>query len=371
MEMSTFNVDDGFLEAVTRGYRYQLFSRDEYTSLAQSDNLEDLKMHLSSADSAYGPFLEKLSGALDTRQLDKALRASLAEEFHFVRAQANYPLSKFLDYITYSYMIENLCLLIKGSIKGDDPKKLIESCNPLGVFPEMLVVCHHGPNPQDMYDSILIDTPLAPYFNACFPNDDPENPAAQDLTDTGVEMMKDKLYKEYFSDFYNFCVNELGGGTGEVMQSLLEFEADKRAINIAVNSLNHPEITTDDKIGLNPPFGSLYPEGFQMLAEAKEDQTLYAELQRNYGDSFGRIVDEMQKNQGTELEKYIEELMMEEEVRLNELAFYQQFHYGIFYSYMKLKEQEIRNIVWMAECIKQNKKHRITQNVVYVFDMVH
>lgn len=67
------------------------------------------------------------------------------------------------------------------------------------------------------------------------------------------------------------------------------------------------------------------------------------------------------------MEKYIEELMMEEEVRRNELAFYEQFHYGIFYSYMKLKETEIRNIVWIAECIKQNKKSRMHQNVVYVF----
>lgn len=61
--------------------------------------------------------------------------------------------------------------------------------------------------------------------------------------------------------------------------------------------------------------------------------------------------------------------MMEQEVHLNELAFYQQMHYGIFYSYLRLKEQEIRNIIWMAECIKQNKKHRIPQNLVYIFDV--
>jgi len=358
MEMSFFNVDDGFLEAIARGYRGRILTKDDYQSLIQADTLDDLKMHLSSGDFDYGDFLEDLQGEnLDTKALEKALKRALVDEFHFVRAQANYPLSKFLDYITYGYMIENLCLLIKGSLKGDPSEKLIESCNPLGVFPEMVVVCSQT-SPQDIYNSLLVDTPLAPYFVACIDIDA--------LSEINVELMKDKLMKEYLTDFYNFC-QSLGGTTAEVMSGLLEFTADMRAINIAVNSMSHQDISSDDKKDLNPPFGSLYPEGFVMLADAKEEQTIYTELQKNYGDTFGKIVDDMEKNRGGEMEKYIEELMMEEEVRRNELAFYEQFHYGIFYSYMKLKETEIRNIVWIAECIKQNKKSRMHQNVVYVF----
>merc|ERR1712178_459193 len=188
MEMATFNVDDGFLEAVARGYRGRILTRDDYSALVQADTLDDLKMHLSSSDFDYGPALEDLQGdTLDTRALEKALKKSLIEDFHFIRAQANYPLSKFLDYITYAFMIENLCLLIKGSLKGDLPEKLIESCNPLGVFPEMVVVCQSS-TPEDMYNSILIDTPLAPYFVGCISE-------AADLTDLNVELIKDRLYK--------------------------------------------------------------------------------------------------------------------------------------------------------------------------------
>jgi V-type H+-transporting ATPase subunit d len=33
------------------------------------------------------------------------------------------------------------------------------------------------------------------------------------------------------------------------------------------------------------------------------------------------------------------------------LAFENQFHYGVFYSYLKLREMEIKNIVWLAELV--------------------
>ena len=40
----------------------------------------------------------------------------------------------------------------------------------------------------------------------------------------------------FLLDFYDFCVKEVGGTTGVVMQELLEFEADRRAIIRANNN---------------------------------------------------------------------------------------------------------------------------------------
>ena len=63
----------------------------------------------------------------------------------------------------------------------------------------------------------------------------------------------------------------------------------------------------------------------------------------------------------------LDKVLYEEEVRREVLSFEQQFHYGVFYAYMRLREQEIRNIMWISECVAQDQKARITDGIVFLF----
>jgi V-type H+-transporting ATPase subunit d len=63
----------------------------------------------------------------------------------------------------------------------------------------------------------------------------------------------------------------------------------------------------------------------------------------------------------------LDKLLYEEEVRRCCQCYEQQFHYAVFYAYMRLREQEIRNIMWISECVAQDQKTRINDGIVYLF----
>ena len=61
--------------------------------------------------------------------------------------------------------------------------------------------------------------------------------------------------------------------------------------------------------------------------------------------------------------KSIDDTFYEKDVQSLELAFESQMHVASFYAYVKLKEQEIRNLVWTSECILQQQKEEISKFV--------
>jgi V-type H+-transporting ATPase subunit d len=364
MEGLFFNVDNGYLEGIVRGYRNALLTSNNYNNLTQCETLDDVKLQLGPT---YGDFLASLPPNPSTSTLASRMTDKLVADFKYVRANAVGTMATFMDYITYGYMIDNVALLITGTLHERDTRELLERCHPLGWFETMPVLCV-ATNIEELYNSVLIETPLEPYFKGSLSH--------QDLDELNIEIVRNTLFKNYLEDFYNFVNTNsdmAGTPTSEVMSEILEFEADRRAINITINSFG-TELTKADRKRLYPNFGRLYPEGTFMLSRADdmEGVRLAVEGVSDFRAFFatvslgGGASGPGNMGGGSSDGRSLDDLFYQKEMEIAKSAFTRQFTFSIVYSWVKLKEQQIRNITWIAECIAQSQKDRIG-NYISVF----
>eukprot|EP00397_Hematodinium_sp_SG-2012_P034515 GEMP01037028.1.p1 GENE.GEMP01037028.1~~GEMP01037028.1.p1 ORF type:complete len:384 (+),score=75.69 GEMP01037028.1:25-1176(+) len=371
MELSFFNINAGFPEAIVRGLRSGFLTTDDYRRLGAAESLEDIRTALDDTD--YGQFLQDEPSPLLVQTIVFNAKKRLADEFRFIRAQSAEPLVKFLDFITYGKMIDNVMSLIQGTINKKPAAELLARVDPLGWFEEMKTI----PNMDisggydDIYKTILIETPVGPYFEEFLKSvGSEEGKSMSDVSnifsEMDLELMKQVLKKAWLEDFYSF-VGDVGGTTEEVMGHILKTEADARVLLVTLNALNTPLGTAQqlhDRNALYPHFGYLYPEGTDKIRKAWNETTVSAALEPygRYKTLFEQVKmfydNEKKHDRFTGRVKSLEDLLYVESAKMYELTFEQQYHYGVFYAWAKLREQEIRNIEWICNMVVMaNKEH--------------
>mmetsp|Transcript_19839 Transcript_19839/g.39688 ORF Transcript_19839/g.39688 Transcript_19839/m.39688 type:complete len:384 (-) Transcript_19839:22-1173(-) len=364
-DLSTFNIHDGYVEALVRGMRSGFLTDLDYHHLTQSESLEDIKLNLQETD--YDQMLADETEALTERSLLDKCTEKLAVEFRYLRSQAQEPLSTFLDFISYEYMIDNVMLLLLGTLRNTDTQELIDSCNPMGLFDEstMRSICAFESSAKgysDLYFTVLVDTPVGPFFSQWLNESSQSLREASEvrnvLEEVEVEIIINSVRKIYYSAFYEF-VQTLGGETQVLMSDILKVRADRAAISITLNSfggpLNQPSMRTSERSQLYPSIGYLYPEGTANLADCDSETSLGNVLAKYppYATIWQVHVNEEQD------QKFITGAFYDAEVQQLELAFEGQCHYACFYAYVKLKEQEARNLVYILACVVQGMREKI------------
>jgi V-type H+-transporting ATPase subunit d len=151
---------------------------------------------------------------------------------------------------------------------------------------------------------------LAPYFKECL--------SAAELDELNIEIIRNTLYKAYLQDFMSFC-SKLPSPTDTIMLEILSFEADRRAINITVNSFG-TDLSKDTRAKLYPNMGYLYPNGTLALQHAEdiEGVKMACDSVVEYRSFFE------QTGSGGGIQKSLEDHFFEREAQLNKLAFLQQ-----------------------------------------------
>eukprot|EP00949_MAST-11_sp_MAST-11-sp1_P003356 g3356.t1 len=382
--MATFNVHDGFEESLVRGFRSGFVTHQQYAQLmdlkeGNGGSLEDIKLNLQETE--YGRFLGDHSGKLEVGDLVDAMLDKLAEEFQYFRSLGSAQLGKFLDYITYEYMIENVMLILRASSGGNvNINEILEQCHPLGRFDDSVLKSiatfeNSTESYQELYSTVLVETPIGPYFERFLieQSEKQRNMRQEDmrnmLEETPATILENSLLKMYMEDFYAFCKG-LGGETATCMCEILEARADAMSISITLNSFGTPLCTATgrmDRAMLYPSFGTLYPallddkrDGPGLVTVSNEAE-LKAALQKN-SPTWRNLFREMAQSG-----KSFDDILYRREVRLCELAFEGQFHYGAFYAYVRLKEQEIRNIEWIANTTALAKPEIMKEHFLPIF----
>ena len=242
-------------------------------------------------------------------------------------------------------MIDNVALLITGTLHERDTRELLDKCHPLGYFETMPALCV-ATNIEELYNSVLIETPLAPYFKGSLSH--------QDLDELNIEIIRNTLYKNYLEDFHNWVNNDpaiRGTPTQDVMSEVLEFEADRRSINITLNSFG-TELSKADRKKLYPGFGKLYPEGVLMLSRADDPEGVRIAIDgvHDYKTFFDQTGMGGQSSGGAggpgnlgggmgDEGKSLEDLFYQKEMEISKLAFTRQFTHAVVYAWVKLREQ--------------------------------
>ena len=352
-----FNVDDGYSEALLRGFRKSILGEQQYTALRNSGNLKDFKSVLIDTD--YSDYVKDYNET-DTSALKMLLKKKLADEIDQVQSVAGPELDKFIEMIRHKYMIDNVINIIEG-IKNKTDKNVIESRNePLGYLKEISGLLKLDYKKiEDLYEDVLIDTEVGVYFSKfleeVLASSDNKNVATINnyLQALKPEEIKNYLKKIWLEYFYHFC-KTLNPTTSEMMEDLLKYEADCQTIQIVYNSLAYNnQFQEEERKKVIPYFGFLYPETTTQLIKCNSLEQLkqilqpfpdYYELVKEIPDP--KKLDEFGLQSGL---KTLDDLMFKESVKRYSIAFEQQFHFACFYAYIKIKEQEIKNIMLLAD----------------------
>lgn len=135
-------------------------------------------------------------------------------------------------------MIDNIVNMIEGIKNKVDSDLLMANLDPLGYFPEIKnIKVMEGDDYTGLYRDVLIDTPVGVYFMRFLEESLEgmgENRTMNDIQALFKEMkpefIRTSLKRMWLEDMFTFVKTRFSGETKDVLEDLINFEADFKTI---------------------------------------------------------------------------------------------------------------------------------------------
>ncbi|OIR57825.1 MAG: V-type proton ATPase V0 subunit D, ATP6D [Amphiamblys sp. WSBS2006] len=334
-------IENTYLEAIVRGYKLDLITDIEYQNFTHCNSEEEFLEQLE--DTGYGNMVAE-NGAASLRE---HCLENMRREFCYLEHASSGTLKTFLGFITEHYFIENIILVIDALQDGKEISPVIPLCNPLGAVSTIRALTA-ATTLTDIYHIAIEDTPLAPCFrdilSMC-------SGGRQD-----PELIRNRLHNSHLESFYSFC-QTLPAFARDGMEEILFFEADRRAVSITLNTIG-ADVSAEERRTLYPRIGNLKHLKRELsTCGCSEELFSLVENTENIEDAVAQF-----RTQSGEFHT-LEDFFLQTEMRLCRKTFRRQFSMAIFYAYFRLKDQEIRNIVWIESCFVQKQKTRAEEYI--------
>jgi len=390
LEMMSMNVEDGYSEACIRALSKGFLREEHYQTLVACNSLDEFKLVLDETD--YGKYLiVNDGGKLDSIELKQRLYLKLRDEIEYIMGNATGKLAQFLQIMMHYYQIENVIAFISGVKNNQDPGITKKALNPLGEFNGLKSVSSFAADDfVSLFQDILIDLPVGEYFrkfiDAITDHIKAEQGAdkaqeritvdeiTQMINDNSASEIKVMLKKIWLITFHRWTMANCNDGTQIVMDDLLKAESDWETLQIIYNSFSRPEMSDAKGQSMRKKFfnnlGHLYPGRTKGLQETRDFKDFQEKLiGSGYADYFQKIPEPKAGADGPEIMENvtIDDCQKKDLSKRYSMGFFGQFHYGVFYSYLKLKELEIANIVQLSEIFAINafpKNHAVWKKYV-------
>lgn len=323
-----------YITSKIHGQILKILKDPDYNALQQCDTLEDVLVKLSSTP--YNKYLNERA-FLSNKEFKLQLNKSIVKEIDQIYKTADKHLRHILDYFINSYKVQNFIFLL--SSKESDPclEKSFHKIEEIGNFNE-LATLKFASDMNEVYKFCVETTFLKKYYLKV--KIEPE------IRDNDFQRIQSLFYKFLLEEYYEDC--------SEYMKEILKCEGDRKIIEIVLNSLESvdlvgkkrerlfPNVCTFD-LGMKNKLGAC-----SSLDDLRGILAGHSRLRKIVGIEDDEIINALQN--------------IEMDVYWHAFKIYNDI--SCVYAYFRIKEQEIKNILWTVECISLKKKDFIKNIIV-------